>query len=64
MDVHKDVFKDVLNLPAQGGLRRMDTKRVHSSRTNELECLTSLTLDKGLFDPFGIGALIDAALCY
>ena len=35
-----------------------------SSPTNQAEFLTSVTLDNSLLEPFEIGALIDAVLCY
>ena len=37
---------------------------MRSSPTKQVECLTSVTLDNGLLEPFEIGALIDAVLCY
>ena len=37
---------------------------MRSSRINQSECLTSLSLDNALLEPFEIGALIDAVLCY
>lgn len=35
-----------------------------SSQTKQAQCLTSVTLDNGLLEPFEIGALMDALLCY
>ena len=37
---------------------------MRSSPTKQVECLTSVTFDNGLLEPFEIGALIDAVLCY
>ena len=37
---------------------------MRSSQTKQAKRLTSVTLDNGLLEPFEIGALIDALLCY
>jgi hypothetical protein len=43
---------------------RTGRKQVRSSRTKQAGRLTSITLDNSLLEPFEIGALIDAVLCY